>query len=340
MHTATLDNAAHQWLAVLVSCLLAACSTPDPSTPQPGADPGGVGGAGGGATRPGNTGVAGSGGAGAGNAASGAGGGLGVSDAGVGSSMPACDFEGTRCADGEALLCENGAVVARQVCHLNRCENETRCVAPGAPSGLGSVAAGQSAASGCDVFEPNACGLCLNENCCTSATACWANAACVDLLDCLALCGDVGCESGCALTHAAGMDAFLALLDCAERGCQVDCASDPCAAFPFDWGYACGANLSPSADPRVLFLCAGETTAGAVLCAAGCSAGALNEPDFCVSDDPCANNPFDGFACGSNLATPDADSNLFYQCQGQRTVGTQACTNCIPAPPGSADICL
>jgi hypothetical protein len=133
----------------------------------------------------------------------------------------------------------------------------------------------------------------------------------------------------------------LALVQCSDAECTDVCANDPCGSFPFEGhGYSCGQNLTASADPNALYLCNEGQTAGAVICADGCHVGALGEPDYCNDTDPCANSPYDGWACGSSLATPYAAGNLFYQCSDQRTVSTAVCEGCISAPPGSPDTCL
>ena len=117
--------------------------------------------------------------------------------------------------------------------------------------------------------------------------------------------------------------------------------ANPCINFPFatGYGYACGVNIG--GDPARLYLCDGQTTFGSVRCPTTCHVGALGEPDYCVGSDPCINNPYNGVACGSNLATPYANQNYLYNCSGQQTVGSVLCLyGCFAAPPGQDDYCM
>jgi hypothetical protein len=118
--------------------------------------------------------------------------------------------------------------------------------------------------------------------------------------------------------------------------------SNPCIYFPYttSYGYACGANLSTQADPSRLYLCNGTTTTGSVHCPSGCYAAPVGQADYCYGTDPCINNPFDGEACGANLA-PYANQKLLYNCSGQRTIGSKDCgvNGCHASPPGQADYC-
>jgi hypothetical protein len=117
--------------------------------------------------------------------------------------------------------------------------------------------------------------------------------------------------------------------------------ANPCIYFPFptSWGLACGANLTSTADPRRLYLCDGTTTAGSVVCQSGCYAAPVGEADYCYGTDPCINNPFNGEACGSNLA-PYAVQYRMYNCSGQRTLSYYDCAYaCHASPPGVDDYC-
>lgn len=119
--------------------------------------------------------------------------------------------------------------------------------------------------------------------------------------------------------------------------------SNPCIYFPYTtgYGYSCGANLSPQADPRRLYLCNGTTTTGSVLCPSGCYAAPAGQADYCygTSANPCVNSPYNGDACGANLA-PYANQSTLYTCSGQQTVGSIVCVyGCHASPPGSADYC-
>lgn len=57
--------------------------------------------------------------------------------------------------------------------------------------------------------------------------------------------------------------------------------SDPCANTPLD-GDSCGDNLSPLADPNVLYTCQDGVTIASTVCAGGCVAAPLGYADVCA----------------------------------------------------------
>jgi hypothetical protein len=128
------------------------------------------------------------------------------------------------------------------------------------------------------------------------------------------------------------------------KTCLCTTCSDPCGCNPYPDGYACGANLTPNADPNKLYLCANNSTAGSVTCPYGCHVGAVGQPDYCENStsNPCMNNPYNGVACGSNLAVPLSSfkQNSLFTCQNQQTVGEVYCAyGCYAAPAGQTDHC-
>jgi hypothetical protein len=138
-----------------------------------------------------------------------------------------------------------------------------------------------------------------------------------------------GCPHGCLFTSA---------LD------DAVCAADPCNAFPFadSWGFACGQNLAAGgapADVNRLYLCEAGRSRGNVVCASGCFAAPLNEPDRCNGSDPCRNLPFDQAMCGQALS-PDALPGSLYRCVGQATASRVDCTGaCTHTGIDSDDSC-
>jgi hypothetical protein len=252
-----------------------------------------------------------------------------------------CTWAGSRCQAGEARVCHAGRLVSVQSCQRLGCKDEFTCMAPGSPSAVATVSGGLTPTTTCSVFQNLGCGACLNTQCCTSAQSCARDSRCASLWQCLQACTSLACENDCAARFPTSVQQVADIITCAQARCSVQCNGDACRTYPFTgWGYGCGANLAPGADPNALYLCLNQTTQGAVRCPNGCRAGATGEPDYCIGNDPCLNSPYDGFACGSNLATPSASPNVMYECRAQRTVSTRNCVVCIKAPPGEADECL
>lgn len=278
----------------------------------------------------------------AGSNAAGSGGAAGTPPEGfVAPELPDCSWQGSLCDNAKTLVCDEGRLVEEQDCLVFGCLNETQCTPPGSAGAVAESSAGLKAtpSEGCDVFEGGPCPSCLNNECCIAASECMSNASCKALWSCLSACHDFECEATCASRFPAGVSRANALVSCADSRCRV-CKFDPCELAGYDYDYYCGKSLSPAADPNALYLCNAQTAAGAVLCDEGCHVGGIGEHDYCNDIDPCANNPYNGFACGSNLATPAADPNVLYECKYQKTVSVTTCVICLPGPPGTADTCL
>lgn len=175
---------------------------------------------------------------------------------------------------------------------------------------------------------------CTASACLNTSTLNYCSNGTLSQVDCASACVNAGYDktTGCGLNTG-------------TYKCLCQKCDDPCGCNPISDGYACGSNLSPRADQTRLYLCSGNASAGSVSCPSGCHAGGLGEPDYCESSssNPCMNNPYDGAACGANLAVPLTGLALssLYTCKGQQTVGSVICANgCYAAPPGEADHCL
>ena len=70
-----------------------------------------------------------------------------------------------------------------------------------------------------DCSSPADYGSCITCNCDSSASACFGNMDCVDLLYCVADCADDTCVTDCGATYPDGIEDLSALLDCADSYC-------------------------------------------------------------------------------------------------------------------------
>lgn len=249
--------------------------------------------------------------------------------------------DGSLCTRGTEFVCQNGNVASQMSCGVAGCLDGAHCAPPGSASAVAEQAASATATQACDLFVDSGCGTCLEESCCSPASTCLNDVTCKALWQCLGTCSDSGCESECAQRYPTVATAVANLLSCASTKCGMYCGvSDPCGAFPDKFGLACGPKLGRTDEPDRLYLCNDGVTAGAVVCAAGCYAAPPGQPDRCNDADPCANDPYDGDACGAGLS-PMADRNLLYRCNKQRTVGCRHCSRgCQVSPPGVADYCM
>jgi len=68
------------------------------------------------------------------------------------------------------------------------------------------------------------CAACVDEMCCTEATACAGDAACQEAADCFAGCADATCRARCA-TFYTRPDSLFALSACRVANCGAQCGS-------------------------------------------------------------------------------------------------------------------
>jgi hypothetical protein len=103
-------------------------------------------------------------------------------------------------------------------------------------NGLGGAGAGFSGGVGGTAAEglggttctppasANACGVCLNTQCCAELTACNLSDDCVNLADCVADCEDDACFNNCEDTFPVGVPLLVDFLDCGEANCTDECS--------------------------------------------------------------------------------------------------------------------
>lgn len=92
----------------------------------------------------------------------------------------------------------------------------------------GSTTSGMGGMS-CDDLQCTACSDCsIATSCKAQNEACDANAACDAFGMCVNGCnGDGNCIQQCRMTNAAGVDAYVALIDCICGVCDNSCGANP-----------------------------------------------------------------------------------------------------------------
>jgi hypothetical protein len=73
-----------------------------------------------------------------------------------------------------------------------------------------------------------ACVTCVDAQCCTQATTCAADAACLALRTCDAACANSTCTAACATAHTAGQTDSSAFATCRQTSCNAPCQSFAC----------------------------------------------------------------------------------------------------------------
>jgi hypothetical protein len=156
--------------------------------------------------------------------------------------------------------------------------------ASGGSSAAGGAAGGGTAVTATDpcagvtgVYPGGALGYFCGENLplsiCTPGAAPGTLTCSTPPADRLFLCsegvtvGYVTCADGCYAAPAGEPDYCL--------------DADPCAGSPRN-GTFCGANLSPLAEPDVLYTCNGQATLATEACGGGCNAAPLGQADRCA----------------------------------------------------------
>lgn len=99
-------------------------------------------------------------------------------------------------------------------------------------SGQGGAGGGTTSGMGgmtCDDLQCVACSDCTIATICKAENeACDANMACDAFGVCVNGCnGDGNCIQQCRTTNAAGVDAYVALIDCICGGCENACGANP-----------------------------------------------------------------------------------------------------------------
>jgi hypothetical protein len=80
-------------------------------------------------------------------------------------------------------------------------------------------------------FGPPACNSCMDAHCCPAIDACFQNADCSDLSDCIDTCGnaDAGADAGascradCRSKHAGSLAKYDAVVSCQTSNCSLNC---------------------------------------------------------------------------------------------------------------------
>jgi hypothetical protein len=69
------------------------------------------------------------------------------------------------------------------------------------------------------------CTQCLYSDCSTVMNACFADAECIPLLNCLNTCSpqSIQCQSQCYADHQSGIDPLQAVIDCSNTACSTVC---------------------------------------------------------------------------------------------------------------------
>ncbi len=91
---------------------------------------------------------------------------------------------------------------------------------------LVSDCAGTTCSGSCQGGQPQKpCTVCLLDNCSTAMNACFADAECLPLFQCLSACPkqSLACQQGCYAAHGAGVPTLQSVLDCSNAQCAMIC---------------------------------------------------------------------------------------------------------------------
>lgn len=131
--------------------------------------------------------------------------------------------------------CEDGAVVNSALCVNGYCMNaETACPRAceyfdhGKWTGEAGGGPGMTMTTCGGLGSQNAaCETCMENECCSEASACGNSATCLDYWDCAVACnGDAGCRDECDALYPSGAAPYEALRDCLLDNCYSQCVGD------------------------------------------------------------------------------------------------------------------
>ena len=80
-------------------------------------------------------------------------------------------------------------------------------------------------------LSDSACDECISANCLTECSSCAANPECIAVIQCAALCTNVGCVTGCGVSHPDGLTDALAYFG--PGGCIDTQCPNPVCYLPF-----------------------------------------------------------------------------------------------------------
>ncbi len=196
------------------------------------------------------------------------------------------------CEPGEEVACTCGALAGTQTCLADgagfdacSCGGNINDMDGGTPDG-GDLVCDDGTAADFGSSQCNDCAQCALDGPCAEALAACENLqACTDLIECLGTCGDDACATACGETHAAGVSAYVAVLDCTTcDACPNNCdAATNCGPGP---GTSCDTGVTADPDSQACNDC--------VQCAvnSGCEdlAIACNNSTDCVDFANCVNS--------------------------------------------------